>query len=136
MTFFHIRTGWTPNDISLLYYTFGNISLLQCRKKPDPQTQTHTHKKKLHTKIHSSFCVQFGVMSSNINNARQCVKNHGGLTYSSSLTDSETVSVQRRQLPSHSLMEFQRRLVSDHLMHQSNNLLMSVLWRSFNICSR
>lgn len=117
-----------PNDISLLYYTFVDISLLQCRRN-----LTHTPK---HKKYIPHFRVQFGVMSSNINNARQCVKNHGGLTYSGSVTDGETVSVQRRLLPSHSLMELQRRLVSDHLMHQSNNLLMSALWRSFNICSR
>lgn len=49
---------------------------------------THIPKHKKYAQIHPSFCVQFGVMSSNINNASQCVKNHGGLTYSSSVTDS------------------------------------------------
>lgn len=133
MTHFHFWLNYPFCTVGpARLHTIGDFILhsqLQ-RGKNDQHTQTQ----KIHS-LHPSFGVQFGVMSSNINTGSQCVKNHVGLTQSRAVTGSGTETVQRKQLPSRSMTKLQRRLLSHHLMHQSNNLLMSVLWRSFNICS-
>ncbi len=110
----------------MFYHSCEDIRLKQCMKY-----MTHTVKHKKYTHYIPHFVSSLGLCHQ-ILITPVSVK----ITVALSVTGSGTVPVPRRQFPYHSLMEFHRRLLSDHLIHQFNILLMSALWQSFNICFR